>query len=102
MIRPVVGNQTPTNTPDLADVEHPLEASLKIYPNPSQGMIWLDAGIPSGHWTIQVIDMLGRNVVSFPWSAMVDLDQLPSGWYALLIRDEQGLPIARRQVIMQD
>ncbi len=102
MIRPVVGNQTPTNTPDLADVEHPLEASLKIYPNPSQGMIWLDAGIPSGQWTIQVVDMLGRHVVSFPWSAMVDLDQLPSGWYALLIRDENGLPIARRQVIMQD
>ncbi|MCF8237997.1 MAG: T9SS type A sorting domain-containing protein [Saprospiraceae bacterium] len=102
MIRPVVGSQTPTNTPDLADVEHPLEASLKIYPNPSQGMIYLDAGIPTGKWSIQVMDIMGRNVVSFPWSAMVDLDQLPSGWYALMIRDEDGRPIARRQIIMQD
>ncbi len=102
MIRPVVGDHTPTNTPDLAAVEHPLEASLKVYPNPSRGMIWLDAGLPAGQWTIQVVDMLGRNIVSFPWSAMVDLHQLPSGWYSLLVHDEQGRTLARRQVILQD
>lgn len=102
MIRPVVGDETPTNTPDLAEVIHPLETSLTVYPNPSRGVIQLDAGIPSGQWQIQITDIMGRHVVSFPWSPVIDLDRLPAGWYALLIRDEDGRPIARRQIILQD
>ena len=102
MIRPVVGDETPTNTPDLAAVEHPLEQHLRVYPNPSRGMIYLDAGMPTGTWTIQVVDMLGHPVVSFPWSPQIDMGQLPSGWYTLLIRDQDGQPLARRPVILQD
>ncbi len=102
MIRPVVGDETPNNTPDLVSVNHPLETSLTVYPNPSTGTIWLDAGMPSGQWNIQITDIMGRHVVSFPWSPVIDLDRLPAGWYALLIRDADGQPIARRQIIMQD
>lgn len=102
MIRPVVGDETPTNTPDLAAVEHPLEQHLQVYPNPSRGMIYLNAGLPAGPWTVQLLDMLGHPVVNFPWSPQIDMGQLPSGWYTLLIRDEDGQPLARRQLILQD
>lgn len=102
MIRPVVGDETPTNTPDLAALEHPLERHLNVYPNPSKGMIYLDAGILTGQWTIQVVDMLGHPVVNFPWSPQIDMGHLPTGWYTLLVRDEDGQLLARRQVIMQD
>ena len=102
MIRPVVGDATPTNTPDLAAVEHPLEQRLNVYPNPGKGMIYLDAGLPAGNWTIQVVDMLGQHVVRFPWSTEINMTSLPNGWYTLLIQDQEGHPLARRQIILQD
>ncbi len=56
-------------------------------------------GFDLGQLMVAQAEKFGANVV---YEGVEQLERLPSGWYALLIRDDTGMPIARRQIILQN
>ncbi|MBP6184600.1 MAG: T9SS type A sorting domain-containing protein [Saprospiraceae bacterium] len=103
MIHPVFGDKTPNHTPDLVDLSmpHELMTTLNLYPNPSNGAVWLDAGIPSEDWTITIIDALGRTIATVPYTSMMDLSGANAGLYQLVIRDAAFHLLARRTILLE-
>lgn len=103
MIRPVFGPDTPTHTPDLADLDlvHPLHQQLQVYPNPARDFVRLNAGIPAEPgWSLEVGDALGKSLFRVPWSEELSLGRLPEAWYTLLVRDRQGEVLAVRKLVI--
>jgi hypothetical protein len=60
-----------------------VEDSPMVYPNPSQGLFYLNLG--KGTWQIQVYDVMGRKVVDSQneGKGSVDLSTYKSGMYFL-------------------
>jgi len=65
-------------------VPDPAQAGLKLWPNPTSDMLHLDAPGPIG--SLRVYDALGRDMgyrATLGEEAMLDVSQLPPGWYLL-------------------
>ncbi len=76
---------------------------LHIYPNPTSGLISIDADHLVGTTTITLLDDLGRSLytqstVSSSIQARLDLSRYTSGVYTLMITDASGTIAARRIV----
>lgn len=77
---------------------------LTVYPNPSQGVIQLRMSSdklvrPS---TVQIFDMSGRRVASYPWkgeNAAYDVSELASGLYLLQVIGAEGVIGLERLVV---
>jgi hypothetical protein len=90
----VAGSKTGENLPtSLSAVS--LGEGMTIYPNPVHGPLNLEAsGLQSGDAQIQVIDQLGRTVLSQTvsisdtvMSHQIDMSTLPSGMYLITVTD---------------
>jgi hypothetical protein len=60
-----------------------------IYPNPTEGIVYIDA---DGLASVEVVDMLGRSVLSMPVAkgsahTQVDISSFNAGMYIMIIRD---------------
>jgi hypothetical protein len=60
-----------------------------IYPNPTEGIVYIDA---DGLASVEVVDMLGRSVLSMPVAkgsahTQVDMSSFNAGMYIMIIRD---------------
>jgi hypothetical protein len=75
------------------------ELTLKIMPNPSEGLIKLNYSIPeAGKASIQIINMLGQpiwneslQVESGEGEREIDLTNVANGYYFVTIQTDQGL-----------
>lgn len=65
---------------------------LKIYPNPSTGLIKIEVEENTGFIAVKVQDMLGREIIntSMPNGAELVLTDYPAGCYAVTIKSENG------------
>ena len=68
--------------------EYQEEASLKIYPNPAYESVTIE-GVEAKQ--VDVIDMMGRVVLSESSSNMIFVNSLPTGVYLLRITTENGI-----------
>lgn len=85
-----------TANDDLDVNELSLAAQVKIYPNPTDGLLLVDAPIPVH---VMVRDLMGRAVYHAKNIKQLDLQGLPAGTYLLMVTDAQGLPIKQERII---
>ena len=76
---------------------------LHIYPNPTSGLIYIQADHLSGTATIEVLDALGRTLYSRGTDSgtiqtSMNISDLAAGVYTLLIRDAAGTSLSSRIV----
>jgi hypothetical protein len=87
MVPPMVATLHITTPALLSTGIRPLENILKLYPNPSTGLITLEINNPNGQELhIVILDMAGRHLFSKTVSNMhlteqVDLGRFPGGFY---------------------
>jgi len=79
------------------------DANLHIYPNPTSGLVFIQADHLSGTTTIEVLDGLGRSLHSQSAEGAtiqthLDLSAYTPGVYTLILRDEAGTIHTRRIV----
>lgn len=88
-------------------VESPGPNPLNIYPNPTDGMLYLDFG-PRDPGTVRVelFDLLGRKVLEATYDQSVavktiDLSHLPGGQYTLSVLIANGLGTTRKVILVR-
>ena len=77
--------------------------NLHIYPNPTSGILYINADHLSGTSTLQILDGLGRPLYSQATEGstihtMADMSGYATGVYTLLIRDDAGSSLTSRIV----
>jgi hypothetical protein len=82
-------NDLDVNTPSLA-------AQIKAYPNPTEGLLMIDAPVPVN---VIVRDLTGRTVYQAQQARQLDLQSLAADTYLLTITDVQGLPIKQERIV---
>jgi predicted outer membrane repeat protein len=79
------------NSPDIPNFifDNVKENDLIIYPNPTNGKIWIDLDSKE-ILTIELFDMSGKLIQSrsFYRNTQIDISQFPQGIYNLLIKDK--------------
>jgi len=63
------------------------ELQVKVYPNPTSGLVTVDAIDVS---RISVMDMVGRTVATFDNTNRIDISDLPAGIYTLYVQTSEG------------
>lgn len=81
------GSVYPASTNDLMATDH-----LMVYPNPSKHVIHVDRPNGNGPWSLQLIDLMGRRMAQFGFSATgnnnesIPVADLPAGFYILKVQ----------------
>lgn len=82
-------------------------ASIKVYPNPTKGILFVEGSLDDqGTGKIQIFDLLGQRVlereISYPGSFRenLQLEHLSSGSYLVVVRSADGQVLSRKQVIL--
>ncbi len=91
----ILNGQVVTYVESFRDVDQPLDASITVWPNPTQGSVRLSSdGWGGKSLTVQVFDMLGRVVLHNPSASVdsgdqidLDLSNLQAGVYAVIVSD---------------
>ena len=78
----------------IEDADH--QAQLKVYPNPTTGLLNIDGGHIDA---IEVFDTEGRRVALFTDANRVDISGLPSGKYLMRIRNGRQTTLLRVMLI---
>ncbi|MBZ0205107.1 MAG: T9SS type A sorting domain-containing protein [Flavobacteriales bacterium] len=73
---------------------------LGISPNPNGGLLFID-GIESGARTMTIHDLGGAVVLTARSSTVLNVSSLAAGTYILVIRDQQGIAMARAPFIRE-
>ena len=79
------------------------EVDFSVYPNPGNHEVIISLSDPSGEYTLQVIDVTGRVVLGerpFKPGFELFLDQLQSGLYFVILKDDLGR-IGERKLIKE-
>jgi hypothetical protein len=79
-----------TNTPDATTAD----PAVRVFPNPTSGMISIAASSPGGIESVTVKDVQG-NVLLFTQSTLIDLTGFPAGMYILEVATDQGRSVKR-------
>lgn len=80
---------------DTTGIDSPLLGNLHIFPNPTQGKIYIDLSDVSH---VTVFDTEGRQMAFFGEGQSIDLTTLPSGTYLLLVATREGKSAMSRVV----
>jgi hypothetical protein len=86
MIRPVTGRAMTTTA--IRDVV-PESNILKIWPNPANSLLNIDAGellLSSSALTISIYDISGREIMTGKFKEQMDVSRLPNGIYLLVVK----------------
>lgn len=75
----------------------PLEAQVKIYPNPTAGQLFVEAQVRTKS---TITDPAGRTVYSST-EAKLDISNLAAGIYLLTVTDAAGRPLKHEKIIKQ-
>jgi len=74
---------------DLSSTEKTEFSKLKIYPNPTQGKLYLDTDIDISNYKISCINSLGQEIPLQANAYEVIVTQLPNDIYTILIQNEE-------------
>ncbi len=100
MVRPVVGSETPGNTP-VEEVNQGLP--VRIYPNPTNGLLYLE-GFESTpeEYDVTVYNALGQVLLSKVYDGNpIDLSSFASGYYYVKVLDKTRNQIKTQQLVLQ-
>ncbi|HEX2899730.1 MAG TPA: T9SS type A sorting domain-containing protein, partial [Bacteroidia bacterium] len=77
--------------------------ALKVYPNPNDGLFYLDLPDPQGRFEVRMVDGEGRliheMVVENQQTIALEKGYLASGWYLVSVRDAAGRVGSQRVLI---
>ena len=78
--------------------------SVKVYPNPTTGTLFIDYGAETEHVTISIINMMGQVVRSVEtheasFGAALSIANQPTGFYIVRIEDKNGVKAEKRVVL---
>lgn len=91
MIRPVVGSTTPPNTTAGTRSVGTLSELVRLYPNPAADVVYLEPHAGSyTHWSLRVLDLMGRPVWEGAFRKMLDLSRWPAGIYFVELTDTRS------------
>jgi len=95
----IVYDSTTTGIPDI-----PLQTSFSVFPNPSNGTVWLTVGKlqSPGNCNLRIYDIKGKMVYETKVNetiSSIDLSELTNGVY--LIRLFNGKAILTRKIVIQ-
>ncbi len=89
-LRIVSGQNIVTRVPDLSTES----TALVLYPNPASTLLTVRRNVAHGKASVTVMDELGRVVLRSPSmynaDVLLDIRELPSGYYMLTLDGEQG------------
>ncbi|MCC6448601.1 MAG: aryl-sulfate sulfotransferase [Chitinophagaceae bacterium] len=66
-------------------------SDVKIYPNPSTGLVTLQGEITQHDFQVEVFNTLGQRVFSTTNQAQLDLSNIPNGVYSVRINTNKGI-----------
>jgi hypothetical protein len=75
----------PTGVDDLAN-----QISVKIYPNPTQNYVQVDAENATRELEGKVYDLGGRLIMQQTLPGKIDMTSFPAGFYLLRVETDQG------------
>lgn len=87
---------TPNGINDLHN-----KSDLSISPNPTNGLIYLNAENRSECRKISLYNMLGSLVAEYPYADQIDISLLPAAVYTLLVSDAEGRMIASAKIVRE-
>mgnify|MGYP002527388165 CR=1 FL=1 len=96
MIRPAFGISALVSLPD-----EPQPLSIRLYPNPAAESLYLSLPDNGSTLHIEIIDMLGRTLISQPCIPILSLSNIPDGLYVVRIRDNSGSIILTQKIIIR-
>jgi YD repeat-containing protein len=73
---------------------------VSVYPNPTSNILHLDR-VPKDVKSVQVINVLGEIVLSTSTTTHIEVGDLPSGSYILLLQDRQGVTMGKQPFLKQ-
>lgn len=77
------------------------EQKIKVYPNPTADLVWVEAGHDVQHVDIYSLDGKKVKHVALMGSESLSLSELPKGTYILRLRDRSGDVVSANVVVRQ-
>lgn len=93
---PIETNNASTTFQDLAVGEHLIDGSITIYPNPSHGLVNIEANSIIN--SIQVYDLQGRLLMTYLVSdtnATIDISNKANGLYFFKVNSDKGIKVEK-------
>ena len=98
MLRPVFRNRVL----DVGITENPLLINeLKVYPNPTNGVVNLEVLSSDRLASIELLDMTGKLVLAAPFQNQLHLGHLSKGIYFLKVQKENGGLLTRKIILSE-
>ncbi len=98
MLRPIFRNRVF----DVGMAEKsPEKNDLKVYPNPTNGMLNIEILANERMESVQLIDMTGKLVLDAPFKNQLDLSYLPKGIYFLRVQNKNGEQLTRKIILSE-
>ncbi len=85
---------------DRAAEEVPEPLTVKLYPNPSTGIINLFVNDPEAA-VVEISDAMGRTMLRERFKPTMDVSVLPAGAYVVMIRSFDGKPLASTRLVKE-
>ena len=83
------------STPSNIDIHGKEVGSIKVWPNPSDEMVWVEVpGSFSEAYSVRIINTTGviiRDISSSGSSHQFDVSEIPEGYYILIVSDNKNL-----------
>lgn len=74
--------------------------AVKIYPNPSSGLLFIEKEEFVRIERIAIFNSLGQELLSLPYNSQIDISSLAPGFYQLILFGEQG-PVAQQKLLRE-
>lgn len=74
---------------DLSSNQNTEYSKLRLYPNPAQGILYIETDIQIRDFKISCINNIGQEMPLQVQSYEINISQLPNGIYTLLLRNDQ-------------
>jgi hypothetical protein len=98
MLRPVFRNRVL----DVSVEENSfINNDLKVYPNPTNGILNLEILSSMRAESIEVLDLTGKLVLSVPFQNQLHLGHLPKGIYFLKVQNTNGEQLTRKVILSE-
>ena len=88
MIRPVMSGGEPVGTTSTSEV--PEAEALKIYPNPSRDLIYLQGPDWANNAQVEVFSNTGQVLLRQAYTETINISNLPAGMYYVRLHDARG------------
>ena len=78
---------------------HIKNKGIKIYPNPTEGDLFIEYEFATGYETIEILDLLGLKVLVLPLETSINIGSLVKGVYFLRLLDRYNRLIVMERII---